>query len=113
MENNKVLSALSYISIFFAPLIIPIIIFLVSKQQDVKHHAKRALLSHLIPTVIGILFFIGFIITTTSMTFTLNAGTTTQGDFTFVWFLAAFAIYLLISLGITIWNIVQAVKVMR
>lgn len=110
MENQKILSAFSYLSIFFAPFIVPLIVYFVSKDSEVKRHSIRALMSHLIPVVIGIVFFIIFVFSTLSFSvYDPNAGDQT---FLIIWF-AGFAIYLLVSLGIVIWNIVQAVRVIR
>ena len=110
MENQKILSAFSYLSIFFAPFIVPLIVYFVSKDSDVKRHSIRALISHLIPFVFGIIFFIVFVFSTMSLnTFEPS---TNGNTFIIIWFVS-FGIYLLVSLGIVIWNIVQAVRVIR
>lgn len=110
MENQKTLSAFSYLSIFFAPVIVPLVVYFVSKDDYVKKNSIRALISHLIPFVFGIIFFAVFIFSTLSFsTFDSNSDSTT---FLIIWF-ASMAIYLLITLGIVIWNIVQAVRVIR
>ncbi|MEK5331213.1 MULTISPECIES: DUF4870 domain-containing protein [unclassified Lysinibacillus] len=110
MENPKILSAFSYLSIFFAPFIVPLIVYFVSKDSDVKRHSIKALISHLIPFVFGIIFFIVFIFSTMSLnTFDPSSNGNT---FIIIWFVS-FGIYLLVSLGIVIWNIVQAVRVIR
>ena len=110
MENQKLLSAFSYLSIFFAPFIVPLVVYFISKDPDVKRHSIRALLSHLIPAVIGVLFFIIFIFSTVSISVTNLNGD--NPSFPIIWF-AGFALYLLVSLGIVIWNIVQAIRVIR
>ncbi|MFJ7408774.1 MULTISPECIES: DUF4870 domain-containing protein [unclassified Lysinibacillus] len=110
MENQKILSAFSYLSIFFAPFIVPLIVYFVSKDSDVKRHSIKALISHLIPFVFGVIFFIVFIFSTMSLnTFDPSSNGNT---FIIIWFVS-FGIYLLVSLGIVIWNIVQAVRVIR
>jgi len=110
MENQKILSAFSYLSIFFAPFIVPLVVYFVSKDHDVKSHSLRALISHLIPVAFGIIFFAVFIFSTLSFnTFEADSGSST---FLFVW-LGSFAIYILVSIGIVIWNIIQAVRVIR
>lgn len=104
MENNKILSALNYFSIFFAPFIVPIIIWVAVPDQEVKHHAKRALLSHIIPVVLGIFLFIYFIVG-------MSLANVTQS-----WIVISIGgaiIYGLISLALVIWNIIQGVKVLR
>lgn len=37
MENQKILAAFSYLSIFFAPFIVPLIVYIVTKDSDVKN----------------------------------------------------------------------------
>lgn len=107
MENQKILSAFSYLSIFFAPFIVPLIVYFVSNDADIKRHSIRALVSHLIPFVFGILFFIVFVFST----FSLDP-TSSNSTVMIVWFIS-FAIYGIVSLGIVIWNIIQAVRVIR
>ncbi|KGR86614.1 MULTISPECIES: DUF4870 domain-containing protein [Lysinibacillus] len=107
MENQKILAAFSYLSIFFAPFIVPLIVYFVTKDSDVKRHSIRALVSHLIPFVFGILFFIVFVFST----FSLDP-TSSNKTMMIIWF-TSFAIYALVSLGIVIWNIIQAVRVIR
>ena len=51
MSNNKLLSALCYFSVFFSPLLIPVIIYFVTDDHEVKYHAKRSFVSHLVPVV--------------------------------------------------------------
>ncbi|MDW0110851.1 DUF4870 domain-containing protein [Sporosarcina aquimarina] len=52
MDQTRLLSSLSYFSVFFAPLLLPFIVWLVADNQKVKYHSKRALISHLIPTIL-------------------------------------------------------------
>lgn len=107
MENQKILTAFSYLSIFFAPFIVPLIVYFVTKDSDVKRHSIRALVSHLIPFVFGILFFIVFVFST------LRLDPTSSNNTVMVVWLVSFAIYAIVSLGIVIWNIIQAVRVIR
>jgi len=107
MFNPKTLSAVSYLSIFFAPFILPSILFFVSKESEVKYHAKRASISHLIPTVIGVVIsFIALI-----SLFTFN-GTVYDASF-YSNFMIWMSVYFVLSIAIVIWNLVQAVKVYR
>ncbi|MFC7678059.1 DUF4870 domain-containing protein [Paenibacillus sp. GCM10028914] len=55
---RQLLSSLSYFSIFFAPFILPIIVWIASNDIYVEKHAKRALISHLFPVVAGIILII-------------------------------------------------------
>lgn len=109
MNDYKVLSALSYFSIFFAPFLLPIIIFFASSNEDIKQHSKRAFLSHLIPIGAGIVMFILFAIGTFGFSFSEQP----SGDVVFIAWIAAVAIYGIISLAVTIWNIVQGIRVLR
>lgn len=111
MENNKILSALSYFSVLFAPFILPIIVFFVSQDKEVKHHAKRSLISHLIPFI----FMVIIVISIFSSIFSMSMSTTynepsllmTSAPIIFV------LLYLVVYVIILIWNIIQGVKVLR
>ena len=108
MENNaKALSGLSYLSIFFLPFIFPIIIFFGTKDIETKRHAKRALISHVLTIVLSVLLvaimlytFVNTLDNTLSITFIILM------FFSFILCIIAFAV-------IFIWNIVQAVKIIR
>lgn len=108
MNEYKTLSALSYFSVFFAPFLLPLIIFFVSSNEIVKQHAKRAFLSHLLPVVAGIVVFIVFV---TGATF--GSMEQTMGDGIYIFGFILMALYGILSLAITIWNIVQGVRVLR
>lgn len=110
MENQKILSAFSYLSIFFAPFIVPLVVYFISKDSEVKRHSIRALISHLIPIAFGIVFFIFFVFSTISFSTT---DPFSNGNSLIIVWLVTFVIYLLVSLGIVIWNIIQAVRVVR
>ncbi len=104
MENNKILSALNYFSVFFAPFIVPIIIWVAVSDEEVKQHAKRALLSHIIPVILGIFLFIYFV-------FFVSFA---EGNETWIIVSIGGAIlYGCIYFALIIWNIVQGVKVLR
>ena len=106
-SNAKALSGLSYLSIFFLPFIFPIIIFFGTKDIETRRHAKRALISHVLTIVLSVILvaimFFGFMNTinnTLSMSFIILL------FFSFILCIIAFA-------AIFIWNIVQAVKIIR
>ncbi len=50
MNGNKILAALSYFSVLFAPILFPIIVWIVG-DAETKPHAKRALWTHIIPSI--------------------------------------------------------------
>ena len=51
MKGNNILSSLCYFSIFFAPFLLPIIVYFVA-EDEVKYHAKKAFWSHVFPYAI-------------------------------------------------------------
>lgn len=105
MNEQKLLSSLNYFSIFFAPFIVPIIIFFITTNDVVKYHAKRALLSHVLPVALGIILSVVFFL---SIAVTID----TNGTVFIIW-LVIMGLYGLLSVGITIWNIVQGIRVLR
>ncbi|MFF2754927.1 DUF4870 domain-containing protein [Psychrobacillus sp. NPDC058041] len=110
MENNRLLSALSYFSVLFAPLILPIIVFFISQDSKVKQHAKRSLVSHLIPLIFMIILFIVVYSSVFSMSYSsFNQPSIFMSS---VPLLLVF-LYLIIYIIILVWNIVQGVKVLR
>lgn len=113
MPNPKLLSALCYFSVFFLPLLLPFIIYLVTDESEVKLHAKRSLISHLIPVI---LLISGVVIFSLSM-FSIDnrMSTIISGGFDF-WSIAPFIFTLLYSLlffVILIWNVFQGVKLLK
>ena len=115
MTNNKLLAALCYFSVFFAPLLLPVIVYLVTDDKEVKFHAKRSLMSHLVPVI---LLIAGFVIFSFSMFSLTTRMTGMPGDdfgFSF-WQLTPFLfilVYGLLFIIIVIWNVVQGVKVLK
>lgn len=111
MENNKILSALSYFSVLFAPFILPIIVFFVSQDKEVKHHAKRSLISHLVPFIFMVIIVISMFssIFSMSMSMTYNEPSLLMTSAPIIFML----LYLVIYVVILIWNVIQGVKVLR
>ena len=106
MDSNKGLSALNYFSVFFAPFLVPVIIYFVSSDAEVKRHALRALLSHLIPVVLGIiLFFLMLVVGVFGVQ-------SSEATLLIVWLVVVLG-YGGIYLAITIWNVIQGIKVLR
>src|SRR4051794_30066222 len=94
MDANRLFSALCYISLFFAPFLVPLIIYLVIPDRDVRGHAKNALISHIAPYIlIPIVLIFGF---------QPNAGA----------LLLVVMLSLLVLAGVFIWNIVMAIRVL-
>lgn len=111
MFNPKTLSALSYVSILFAPFLLPIILFFVTKEKEVKYHAKRASISHLIPTVLGAAISIFALMSLFTFNGAVNGAVYNPSYFTnfMIWMF----IYFIISSAIVVWNLIQAVRVFR
>ena len=106
MNNSKALSALNYFSVFFAPFIVPIIIYFISPDPEVKRHSIRALLSHVIPFILGIILVVTlFIVGVFSMQ--------VNGDNVLATWVLLVLGYGLLYLAIIIWNVVQGIKVLR
>lgn len=95
MKVENIIAALCYFSVFFAPFLFPLVVFFVTKD-DVRDHAKSALLSHLVPFISIILIVIFFI----------------SGSHLFLWFIIAAVLFGLLSLIVFIWNIVKGVKLL-
>ncbi|ANA81387.1 DUF4870 domain-containing protein [Paenibacillus glucanolyticus] len=51
---RQLLSSLSYFSIFFAPFLLPLIVWILSPDAYVAKHARRALFSHVFPVIAAI-----------------------------------------------------------
>ncbi|WP_257351753.1 DUF4870 domain-containing protein [Pseudalkalibacillus decolorationis] len=49
--SDRVISSISYLSIFCAPFLVAAIIYLTSEDKGVQEHARKALWLHLIPIV--------------------------------------------------------------
>lgn len=113
MKNKKTLSALCYFSVFFFPLLIPFVIHLLSEDKEVKHHAKRSFISHLIPTLVLIIGLVFFSISMFSVEKRMMAVMQQQFDF---WQFAPFLftlIYGFLFITLLIWNVFQGVKVLK
>ncbi|PZX03094.1 uncharacterized protein DUF4870 [Psychrobacillus insolitus] len=110
-ENNKVLASLSYFSVLFAPFILPIIVYFISQDSHVKQHAKRALVSHIIPVVLMIVLFIT--IFASFVPFSMNTTYEEPSLFMTSTPLLFVLVYMLIYAIIFIWNIIQGIKVLR
>ncbi|GAB2556667.1 DUF4870 domain-containing protein [Gracilibacillus alcaliphilus] len=108
MEGNKLLSSLCYFSIFFAPLLFPILVWIFGDEVT-KPHAKKALWTHIIPalTAIAAVLVIGFLgiwqfqnnLENASMVLLISTS-------------IAMVVCFLISLYFLIWNIVKGIQIL-
>ncbi|MBM7661549.1 hypothetical protein JOC85_002352 [Bacillus mesophilus] len=99
-NNHKLISALCYFSIFFAGFILPIAVYFIVDDYEVKRHATRALFSHLIPLITVPVILIMAILTETVGGF---------GIFMILGFVLAF----LINIVVIVWNVVKGVQVLK
>lgn len=102
METKRILSALCYFSVMFAGILFPLVAYFASEDLEVKHHAKKALFSHLIPLIPLPLVLL-------SLYFDITRG---SGEFPILMFSSAMFMVLL-SLIVLVWNIVKGVKVLN
>ena len=93
-------------SVFFAPFIVPIIIYFVSPDPEVKRHSIRALLSHVIPFILCIILVVALFIVG------IFSGHVNSNTIFATSVLLGLG-YGLIYLVIIIWNVVQGIKVLR
>lgn len=101
METGKILSALSYFSIFFAGIILPLIVWIVAVDKRAKTHAKKAFFSHLILLIpIPLIIFTAF--------FELNR----NPEAIPVMFFISIITTVLLGLIVMIWNIVKGIQVL-
>ncbi|WP_438319210.1 DUF4870 domain-containing protein [Sporosarcina sp. FA9] len=107
------MSALCYFSILFSPLLLPIIIYLVTNDTEVRTHAKRSLISHIIPIALLIVGFILFSLSIFSLEnrmFDMMQGSSNFWSISPILFMF---IYGLITAIIFIWNIIQGVRLIK
>lgn len=110
--KDKYLSAASYFSVLFMPLLLPIMLYVTSDAPLVKKHAKKAFLSQLIPMIfllIGSLYMYRYFINFQQHIQSVNVPS--FGGFqTSLLFSILYSVSFLIVL---IWNIFQGIKVLR
>ncbi|MRX72356.1 hypothetical protein GJU40_09355 [Bacillus lacus] len=105
MQSKSLLSCLCYFSVFFAPLIFPVIVYFVADDAETKMHARKSLLSHLLALITVAIASISFI-------FVLGAAVSI-GTELFLLTVAGFFLFGLVNLMIIVWNIVQGVKLLK
>ena len=100
VETRKVLSGLCYFSIFFAGILFPLVVMFASGDDVTKSHAKKAFVSHLIPLIpVPLLIFAIF-----------NDINAFNNGAIPVFTLVTAGILVLITLIVTIWNVIKGVK---
>jgi len=103
MDNtNKFLASLNYFSVLFAPFLLPIIIYFVVDHQEVKQHAKKAIVSHIIPflSIIGVIIMFFF-----------TVGSNPSENTVIFSMIISFVLVGLINIIVFIWNIVKGIRI--
>lgn len=101
MNPNKLINAISYLSVLVAPVLIPLIIWILAKDADVTQNAKKAFWLQIPPFLLIaiLLIFIGVI-----------GLTTNDARVTGLTTLILFVVLGVISVGLYIYNIVLGIK---
>lgn len=86
----------------FAPFLLPIIIYFVVDHQEVKQHAKKAIVSHIIPflSIIGVIIM-----------FFLTVGSSSSEDTIIFSMIIGFLLVGFINIIVFIWNIVKGIRI--
>jgi len=100
MSADKILSSLSYFSLFFAPFLFPLIVYFLT-EHETKRHAKRAFLSHIIPFLFIAIAIISLVI--------VDVNSVEASPILLIFGLALIAI---ITFIMYVWNIIQGIKVL-
>ncbi|GLI05818.1 hypothetical protein YDYSG_18480 [Paenibacillus tyrfis] len=95
MDARKLIASLCYFSIFFAGFLVPVIVYFVTNDGRVREHAKKALLSHLLP-FLSLIFFLIIWMATISVTSTIFLG----------------VISLILYFVVMIWNVIKGIQVL-
>ncbi|RDI41037.1 DUF4870 domain-containing protein [Falsibacillus pallidus] len=103
MESNKALSALCYFSIFFAGFLLPLIVFFVSSDPEVKKHAKSSFLSHIIPLA-AVPFMLAALI------FDQQAFQPDGGFPVFI--IVSLIVSFILTVSVVVWNVYKGIKVL-
>ncbi|NEN86560.1 DUF4870 domain-containing protein [Paenibacillus elgii] len=95
MDTRKLIASLCYFSIFFAGFLVPVIVYFVTNDGWVREHAKKALLSHLLP-FLSLIFFLIIWIATISVSSTIFLG----------------VLSLILYFVVMIWNVIKGIQVL-
>ena len=104
VKNEQLLSAFSYISILFCPLIVPIVVYFAQKDDFVRFHAKRAIIGQSIVVVSALLAIFAMLIGGVTGFIEEAPG---------LLLVVSFGVATLISVAVSIWSIVMTVLVFR
>ena len=102
-KTNKLIASLNYFSVFFAPFLMPIAIYFIVDHSEVKQHAKKALISHIIP-------FLSIVAVILSVVFS-GFSNSSEALFLTVFF-GGMILIGIINIIVLIWNVVKGVKLL-
>ncbi|WP_226671490.1 DUF4870 domain-containing protein [Metabacillus litoralis] len=102
-KTNKLIASLNYFSVFFAPFLLPIAVYFIVDHHEVKEHAKKALISHIVPfiSIIALIILVVF----------SGFSNPTEATFLSVFF-GGIIVVGIINLIVFIWNIVKGIKLL-
>ncbi|MCI1891466.1 MAG: DUF4870 domain-containing protein [Schleiferilactobacillus perolens] len=104
MNEHRILRALCYISVLFAPFLFPLIVWIVTdKGSATQSDAKTALWLHIIPFLmtIGIFFLVGV------------AGLASNSvHFTAFFSVPLMIVFFVVDLGLVIYNLYKGIKIL-
>nr|WP_285846630.1 hypothetical protein [Priestia koreensis] len=87
-----------YFSIFFAPFLLPVVVYFITNEYEVKRDAKAALLSHVFPVVLIPVFTLLYF-------YSIDSDSTAFYGFLLLVVISAIIIFIVI-----VWNIVKGIK---
>ncbi|KAB2329097.1 hypothetical protein F7731_23415 [Cytobacillus depressus] len=100
METSRVLSGLSYLSVLFAGILFPIVLFFATEDKRTKAHAKKAFLSHLIPLL------------PTPVVIYATISQIGNPEKMPVLFISSILFTIILGLIVVIWNIIKGIQIL-
>lgn len=102
MTQNRVINALSYLSILFLPVLFPLIVWLLTSSNPEAHRAAgRAFWLHLLPTILGIAMLVILGVSGIYMDNLANSG----------WIaIVLLAIFGLVAVASYLWSIIRGIQ---
>ena len=95
-NNDKVIASLCYFSVFFAPFLLPIVVYFIVDNREVKNHALASLWSHLLPMLVIPIFILG--------AFVFDA---------ILIIIFSFIISGIVTIIVIVWNVVKGIQLLR
>ncbi|WP_100333237.1 DUF4870 domain-containing protein [Bacillus alkalisoli] len=95
-NNDKVIASLCYFSVFFAPFLLPIVVYFIVDNREVKSHALASLWSHILPMLVIPIFILGAIVFDAILIIIIS-----------------FIISGLVTIIVIVWNVVKGIQLLR